>query len=164
MPINNKPLLNHMLNHIYVVIWHHLATWSLLAYYLIMHPKHSAYLIQMTNTSISKLNGHMHIPYIKLYPWKNAVLISISDNSWMLSVFAYMRSWAFWSPLVEVMVWCQMALSHYLNQWWLMMTSSNGNVFCVIGHLCVEFTGYRWIPRTKASDTELWCFLRSAPE
>ena len=24
--------------------------------------------------------------------------------------------------------------------------------------------GLRWIPRTKASDAELWCFLWSAPE
>ena len=40
-----------------------------------------------------------------------------------------------------------------------MMTSSNGNIFRVTGHLCGEFTGLRWIPRTKASDAELWCFL-----
>ena len=45
-----------------------------------------------------------------------------------------------------------------------MMTSSNGNIFRVTGHLCGEFTGPRWIPRTKASDAELWCFLWSAPE
>ena len=45
-----------------------------------------------------------------------------------------------------------------------MMTSSNGNIFRVTGHLCGEFTGLRWIPRTKASDAELWCFLWSAPE
>ena len=38
----------------------------------------------------------------------------------------------------------------------LMMTSSNGSIFCVTGHLCGEFTGHRWIPRTKASDAELW--------
>ena len=29
--------------------------------------------------------------------------------------------------------------------------------------LCV-IIGYRWIPHTNASDTELWDFLRSAPE
>ena len=29
---------------------------------------------------------------------------------------------------------------------WCMMTSSNGNIFCVSGHLCGEFTGHRWIP------------------
>ena len=44
-----------------------------------------------------------------------------------------------------------------------MMTSSNGNIFRVTGHLCGEFTGHRWIPDTKASDAELWCFLWSAP-
>ena len=30
--------------------------------------------------------------------------------------------------------------------------------------LCGEFTGPRWIPRTKASDAELWCFLWSVSE
>ena len=39
-----------------------------------------------------------------------------------------------------------------------MMTSSNGNIFRVTGHLCGEFTGSRWIPHTKASDAELWFF------
>ena len=43
-----------------------------------------------------------------------------------------------------------------------MMTSSNGNIFRVTGPLCGEFTGHRWIPHTKASDAELWCFLWSA--
>ena len=45
-----------------------------------------------------------------------------------------------------------------------MMMSSNGNIFRVTGHLCGEFTGPWWIPRTKASDTALWCFLSSASE
>ena len=44
------------------------------------------------------------------------------------------------------------------------MTSSNGNIFRVIGPLWVEFTGHRWIPLTKARDAELWSFLWSAPE
>ena len=39
------------------------------------------------------------------------------------------------------------------------MTSSNGNIFRVTGHLCGVFTGPRWIPRTKASDAELWCIF-----
>ena len=42
---------------------------------------------------------------------------------------------------------------------WHMMTSSNGNIFRVTGHLCGKFTGPRWISRTKASDAELWCFF-----
>ena len=34
----------------------------------------------------------------------------------------------------------------------------NGNIFRVTGHSCGEFTGHRWIPRTKTSDAEL-CFF-----
>ena len=45
-----------------------------------------------------------------------------------------------------------------------MMTSSNETIFRVTGLLCREFTGLRWIPRTKASDVEIWCFLWSAPK
>ena len=43
------------------------------------------------------------------------------------------------------------------------MTSSNRNIFHVTGPLCVDFTGDRRIPRAKASEAELWCFLWSAP-
>ena len=39
-----------------------------------------------------------------------------------------------------------------------MMTSSNENIVRVTGPLCGEFTGHRWIPRTKASDAELLLF------
>ena len=44
-----------------------------------------------------------------------------------------------------------------------MLTSSNGNIFRVTGFMCGEFIDLRWIPRTKASDAEPWCFLWSAP-
>ena len=44
------------------------------------------------------------------------------------------------------------------------MTSSNGNFFRITGLLWGEFTGYRWIPHTKASNVELWFVLWSAPE
>ena len=45
------------------------------------------------------------------------------------------------------------------------MTSSNGNIFCVINPLLGEFTGQWLIPLRKASGTELWLFcLWSAPE
>ena len=62
--------------------------------------------------------------------------------------------------------WYQLRLDYYIvNGWihyttcWFMMTSSNGNIFRVTVHLCGEFTGHRWIPRTKASDVELWRFF-----
>ena len=45
-----------------------------------------------------------------------------------------------------------------------MMTSSHGNILRITGHLCEELTGHQWIPHTKASDAELWCFLWSVPE
>ena len=41
----------------------------------------------------------------------------------------------------------------------IMMMSSNGNIVRDTGHLCGEFTGPRWIPRTKARDAELWYFF-----
>ena len=52
-------------------------------------------------------------------------------------------------------------------RWWdnianwmeIMMASLNASIFRVTGHLCGEFTGPRWNPRTKASDAELWCTL-----
>ena len=49
---------------------------------------------------------------------------------------------------------------HQSKTWFYqtMMTSSNGNIFRATGHLCGEFTGNRWIPRTKAIDAEFWCF------
>ena len=41
----------------------------------------------------------------------------------------------------------------------IMVTSSNGKIFRVTGHMCGEFTGPRWIPRTKASDAEFDVFF-----
>ena len=68
----------------------------------------------------------------------------------------------------EVESQCFMAAA-FLNHWWAkqstrMMTSSNGSIFRVTGHVCGEFTGPRWIPHTKASDAELWCLLWSVSE
>ena len=47
---------------------------------------------------------------------------------------------------------------------YLMTTPLNGNNFLVTGPLYGGFTGHRWIPLTKASDAELWCFLWATPE
>ena len=46
----------------------------------------------------------------------------------------------------------------------LMMTSSNGIIFHVTGPLWGESIGHWWIPLTKASNAELWCFLWCVPE
>ena len=44
------------------------------------------------------------------------------------------------------------------------MPSSNGNIFRVTDHLRGESIGNRWIPLTKASDAEVWCFIWAVPE
>ena len=44
------------------------------------------------------------------------------------------------------------------------MMSSNGKIFPITGPLCGEFTDDQWIPHTRASDAEFWCFLWSTPE
>ena len=69
------------------------------------------------------------------------------------------------APYLIFKGWWKMQIYFYvLSKQFCMMMSSNGNIFRVNGHLCGEFTGHRWIPRTKASDAELWCFLWSVPE
>ena len=45
-----------------------------------------------------------------------------------------------------------------------MMTWSNRNIFRVTGLLWWESAGRRWIPLTKTSDADLWCFLWFVPE
>ena len=48
-----------------------------------------------------------------------------------------------------------------------MVTLLNGNICCVTrvtGPSWGESTSDQWIPLTKASDAELWCFLWCAPE
>ena len=77
-----------------------------------------------------------------------------STTAILMAIFSHhSKGRASWDSLVPVTHWNK-------------MTSSNGNIFRVVaGHLCGEFTGHRWIPRTKASDdAELWYFLWSAPE
>ena len=63
--------------------------------------------------------------------------------------------------IIPMHLFCQLP---FKSDVYHMMTSSNGNIFRVTGHLCGEFTGPRWIPHTKASDAELWCFLWSTSE
>ena len=67
--------------------------------------------------------------------------------------------------VVYIVLLCQHVFGS-CTYWFRMyaMTSSNGSMFRVTGPLCREFIGDRWIPLTKSSDVELWCFLWSSPE
>ena len=83
------------------------------------------------------------ICYVHLFFYMNWYV----NAKYLFTVFFHRRSRDFL---------CQYWYS-YMSQYF-MMTSSNGNIFRFTGPLCGEFTGHRWIPITKASDAELWCF------
>ena len=70
------------------------------------------------------------------------------------------------TSLISMWIWlpCYSSTKMHAGLANFMKTSSNGNIVRVTDHLCGEFTDQRWIPHTKASDAEVWCFLWSAPE
>ena len=84
--------------------------------------------------------------------------VSTNTKCWKIYIECY-HSEKTNPPRTKKPTCCRPELS--ISSWW---RSSNGNIFRVIGHLCGEFTGHWWIPRTKASDAEPWCFLWSTPE
>ena len=91
------------------------------------------------------------------------MVIHVSNRSLGIS---QVRTELLWTDIVEYLpvislLYTEMA---YVVEIFHMMTPSNGNIFRVTGHLCGEFTSHRWIPHTKASDAELWCFLWSVSE
>ena len=101
--------------------------------------------------------------------WRHHVHPMSCNDSLLASVASFTCTW--WNKVVVILA-CRCiidfgnlyltAMGHLLFH--PMMTSSNGNILRVTGHLCGEFTGPRWIPHTKASDAEFWCLLWSAPE
>ena len=100
----------------------------------------------------------------KLPQWKTSAKEILKPNRWI-----YFWEHNHW--YIHLLTFLNAEMTHVLENrtgqdpWLLiMMTSSNGNIFRDTGPLCEEFTGHRWIPRTEASDAELWCFLWSAPE
>ena len=75
----------------------------------------------------------------------------------------WVRAWyTFWSGVGGPGFFFGVRRLRWLQRPFLMMKSSNGNLFRVTSHLCGELTGHQWIPRTKASDAELRCVLWSA--
>ena len=102
---------------------------------------------------------HSHYDVIVMY-WKYSRMtrsVPLLHMTWLLTSPVHQQSWYL---LTWRMTW---SLSS-MKEDFFMMTSSNGNIFRVTGHLCGEFTGPRWIPHTKASDAQLWCLLWSASE
>ena len=99
--------------------------------------------------------------------WNRSFPERLLDNRPTLQITYYLSySKVFTSPCIEVQNMFEMCPFNNIaaNHAESVMTSSNGNIFRVTSHLCGEFTGPRWIPRTRASDAELWCFLSFASE
>ena len=84
----------------------------------------------------------------KMFPFDDVIMLSCGE--------------ATWGP-GDAQLWAIMRCvsSNQLTRRYMIMrmTSSNANSFRVTGPLWGEFTGHRWIPLTKASNTKLWCFL-----
>ena len=89
------------------------------------------------------------------------------------------QSWGWWFETPSRSLWRQCnVINQAKNTPYLSLTDELWSVFCGHFHddvikwkhfprywpLCGEFTGQRRIPRTKASDAELWSFLWSASE
>ena len=105
----------------------------------------------------------LHILYKFMPSYKNATHWKLHMH--ILPGIAIHLVQSSWYPINMHKIWRYPSVEVSIKLYALnMMTSSNGNMFRVTGHLCGEFTGPRWIPRTKASDAELWCLLWSAPE
>ena len=67
--------------------------------------------------------------------------------------------------LIMTSLWCNLYMCpNHRKSMYVMMMSSNGNIFRVTGPLWGESTDHRWILLAKASNAELWCFLWSAHE
>ena len=107
----------------------------------------------LANTTGDSSNFSLYI-YIYIYIYINIYLKSTGDapTTSERSTILMLNSFA--------LVYSNTILrGNTAKQSFTMMTSSNGNIFRVTGPLCGDFTGHRWIPHTKASDAELWCFL-----
>ena len=123
-------------------------------------------LIQTLGTNFSEIFNEIHSFSLKKCIWK----CNLWNGSHFVSTSMCYRKYSSWCLSQRV----QLTISQHWSLHWLcaklmtdvnvMMTSSNGNIFRITGPLCREFTSHRRIPRTKASDVELWCFLWSATE
>ena len=103
---------------------------------------------------------HLACRYLLVDFKRTKISLFIMRNKPLLP--SYMCEWSNAYSIYQVMYHFCLAGNGVANAFsssQAMMTSSNGKQFPVTGPLCWKFTGYRWIPRAKASDAELWCFL-----
>ena len=98
----------------------------------------------------------MHFKYHHLYTYERNTLYlkKITARRFAVCVCAHFVDRYSFALLITARV-TSLARGHHVDA---MMTSWNGNIFRVTGHLGGELNGPRWIPSTKAGDAELWMF------
>ena len=80
----------------------------------------------------------------------NRIWEIVHNLMWLPTQF----TWLFFFTMGSLIVCCRYSWGRSGLFGHHTMTSSDGNIFRVTGHLCGEFTGPRWILHTKASDAE----------
>ena len=137
------------------------------------------YITQLTFALNILLILHIHLEYLDsniteiCLQWCNKHKASIGPNNGLAPIRRHTFIWTN-EGLVYWRIHTSLGLNELMSRSSMipceirivvcMTTSSYGNIFRVTGPLCGEFTGRRWIPLTKARDTELWCFLWYVPE
>ena len=85
-------------------------------------------------------------------------LIKVGPGSrFKIKILSYQYTNSDYKDLMSMLpLWCKTV---FILKWsfFIMMTSSNGNIFRVTGPLCGEFIGLRWIPR-KGRWRGAWVF------
>ena len=126
------------------------------------NPIHHCYCI-----FLSAWHKYMSIPKIHLhtlYFYSVFAYFSLRSNTLHFEYDALLHAEFKYINESRELWYCNIQLIPAIAREHIMMTSSNWNIFRVTCPLCGEFTGPRWITRTKASDAELWCFLWSTSE
>ena len=126
-------------------------------------PAHLSHCLRIRPVVSSQYSRATHDYMLLIHIWCNnwqwtRTLLVMSGHAKCYTPVRRLQSYSEDRPSKSYLV-LGLVISFYLY----MMTSSNGNIFRVIGPLCGEFTGCRWIPLTKASDVELCCFPWSVP-
>ena len=124
--------------------------------------KHVLVCLQMTLllSSLYRLdnNGHLNI-FRSIVP---SVCVRWSPLSWLSMWGKVFSASPFVSKIVDVFLLRRVSVIkseiRTINLWF---RPWNNSMRCSSSRGCY---GQRWIPPTKASDAELWCFIRSVPE
>ena len=117
------------------------------------HPQKCSFIAHIFNIHSKMLHSRLFTRSFQRYchSFYCFSIILFGDSMWY-NIVSYMPSTSdFYHSHGEALL--------FDSQSWLVRTSSNKNIFCVTGPFLEESTGHRWIPITKASDAELWCFF-----